>query len=376
MPHSVGDGYRSVGQRMADARAYEEVRELAEQVLQALAAHRLTASPENYRIWYVHLAGEDPALSRALRALIEQEGSLDQLRCVELYERFLVRAAEERTLLRAGQRLSDLAGELAVEVSSLCGETARFGISLEDARAHVDAGPTAERLAAITRGMLDETGRVQAHVDQVETHLHASMAEIDGLRRELQAAWSEARTDGLTGLANRRHFDQALRAAAAQAIEHGTPSCVVIADIDHFKQFNDAHGHAFGDQVLKLVATLLRHNVKGQDLVARYGGEEFAVILPATRLSDAFTLVDRLRDLVSCRQIKLRDRAQSLGRVTMSIGVTEFRPGEPCAEWVARADAALYQAKRDGRNRVVALTAADGPPNSSCSRAASTTVAA
>ena len=153
------------------------------------------------------------------------------------------------------------------------------------------------------------------------------MTEIDGLRQNLQTAWSEARTDGLTGLANRRHFDQALRTAAAQAIEHGTPACVVLADIDHFKQFNDIHGHAFGDQVLKLVAGLLRHNVKGRDLVARYGGEEFAVILPATRLNDAFGLADRLRELVSCRQIKLKDRAQSLGRVTMSIGVSEFARG-------------------------------------------------
>ena len=185
---------------------------------------------------------------------------------------------------------------------------------------------------------------MQAHADQVETRLQASMTEIDGLRQNLQTAWSEARTDGLTGLANRRHFDQALRTAAAQAIEHGTPACVVLADIDHFKQFNDIHGHAFGDQVLKLVAGLLRHNVKGRDLVARYGGEEFAVILPATRLNDAFGLADRLRELVSCRQIKLKDRAQSLGRVTLSIGVSEFRPGESCSAWVASADAALYQA--------------------------------
>ena len=184
------------------------------------------------------------------------------------------------------------------------------------------------------------------------------MAEIDGLRRDLQAAWSEARTDGLTGLANRKHFDQALRLAAAQALEQGIAACLLLADIDHFKQFNDVYGHALGDQVLRLVASLLRHNVKGQDLVARYGGEEFAVILPATRLADAATLADRLRELVASRRVQLKDRGQTLGRVTLSIGVAEFRPGERCADWIARADGALYQAKREGRNRVVA---APGP---------------
>ena len=105
-----------------------------------------------------------------------------------------------------------------------------------------------------------------------------------------------------------------------------------------------------------MVASLLRHNVKGQDLVARYGGEEFAVILPATRLADAATLADRLRELVASRRIQLKDRGQTLGRVTLSIGVAEFRQGERCADWIARADRALYEAKHVGRNRVVSAT--------------------
>ena len=115
-----------------------------------------------------------------------------------------------------------------------------------------------------------------------------------------------------------------------------TSACLLLADIDHFKQFNDVYGHVLGDQVLKLVARLLRHNVKGQDLVARYGGEEFAVILPATRLADAMTLADRLRELVGSRRVQLEGSRPDLGRVTLSIGVTEFRPGESCADWVAR----------------------------------------
>ena len=105
------------------------------------------------------------------------------------------------------------------------------------------------------------------------------------------------------------------------------------------------------------MASLLRHNVKGQDLVARYGGEEFAVILPATRLADAQTLADRLRELVGSRRVQLKDRGQNLGRVTLSIGVTDFRQGESCADWVARSDSALCRAKYNGRNQVVAMPA-------------------
>jgi diguanylate cyclase len=343
---------------MAGERHYLQACERATVVLQALAALELTPSPENYRIWYVHQAGEDPALSHALNALLESGERVTEAHCGEFYERFFVRVAEERTLLRAGQRLNDLASELNREVASFSSETARYGSTLREARDRVSAAPNGERIRQIVRGMVEETIRMQNQAAQVEGSLRARMSEIDGLRRDLQTAWSEARTDGLTGLANRKHFDQALRVAAAQAIEHGAPACLLLADIDHFKNFNDVYGHLLGDQVLKLVANLLRHNVKGQDLVARYGGEEFAVILPATRLIDATTLADRLRELVGSRRVQLKDRGQSLGRVTLSIGVTDFRPGESCADWVARSDTALYAAKHDGRNRVVAAPAA------------------
>jgi diguanylate cyclase len=342
---------------MTSDREHEQAYERAQQVLLELARLGLRPSPENYRIWYVHLSGENAALSRMLEILLDSHDPIDEARCAELYERFFVRAAEERSLLRAGQRLNDLASELTREMSAFSEGTARYGTSLSEARERVGAAPTAERIRAILRGIIDETERMQGQADHVEQHLRASMAEIEGLRRELRAAWSEARTDGLTGLANRKHFDQALRIAAAQALEHGSPACLLLADIDHFKQFNDQFGHALGDQVLKLVAGVLRQNVKGQDLVARYGGEEFAVILPATRLADAYGLADRLRQLVASRQIQLKDSNRSLGRVALSIGISDFRPGEGCADWLARTDEALYEAKRTGRNRVVALAA-------------------
>jgi diguanylate cyclase len=337
---------------MVGERHYVQACGRADAVLSALAQLRLAPTPENFRIWYVHVGGEDAALSRALDQMQAAGDPPDETRCAELYERFFVRVAEERALLAAGKRLNELASELNREVAAFGVETARFGTSLNAAQERVNEAPTGERIRSIVRGMVEETQRMQDQATQVEGNLRASMTEIDGLRRDLQVAWSEARTDGLTGVANRKHFDQALRLAAAQALELDAPACLLLADIDHFKRFNDVYGHVLGDQVLRLVASLLRHNVKGQDLVARYGGEEFAVILPATRLADASTLADRLRELVASRRVQLKDRGQTLGRVTLSIGVAEFRRGECCADWIARADGALYAAKHKGRNRV------------------------
>ncbi|MFO1071596.1 MAG: GGDEF domain-containing protein [Geminicoccaceae bacterium] len=338
---------------MTSERTLQLTRARASEVLHALERSGVTPTPENYRVWYVHLSGELPALSARLRQIVEAGETLGETHFAELHERFFLRAAEERSLLRAGQRLNDLAGELTREVATFSEGTAQYGRTLSEANRDFDDAPNSERIVAIVAGIIAETSRMQERSDHIEGRLRASMSEIDKLRREVHAAWNEARTDGLTGLANRRHFDQAVRAIAAQSIESGLPACLMLADIDHFKQFNDRFGHGLGDQVLKLVAAVLRQNVKGRDVVARYGGEEFAVILPATRLEDGLSLAENLRELVATRQIQLKDSNRSLGRVTLSIGVAAYRPGEPCPDWVERADGALYLAKRGGRNCVI-----------------------
>jgi diguanylate cyclase len=137
------------------------------------------------------------------------------------------------------------------------------------------------------------------------------------------------------------------------AMEVGENLCLVMIDIDHFKRFNDTYGHPMGDQVLRLVARVIADNVKGRDTPARYGGEEFAVILPNTSLADAATVAEQLRRAVSKRRVTRRDTMQDLGSVTMSLGVSQFRPGEQLQHFIDRADAALYQAKRAGRDRVL-----------------------
>ena len=341
---------------MASERQHQVTCERAHAVLAELMALHLSPTPENFRIWYVHLAGQDAALSRALDQIRTAGERLDDSVCADLYERFFVRLDEERALLTAGKRLNDLALELSHEVAAFGDETLRFGTSLHEAQERASHSPTGDRIRSIVRVMVEETQRMQEQASSVEGSLRERIAEIDTLRRDLQVAWSEARTDGLTGVANRKHFDQSLRLAATQALEQASSASLLLADIDHFKQFNDLYGHVIGDQVLRQVGSLLKRNVKGQDLVARYGGEEFGVILPMTRLADAATLADRLREIVASRRVQLRDRGQTLGRVTLSIGVAEFRGGERCADWIARADAALYEAKHQGRNRVVAAT--------------------
>jgi diguanylate cyclase (GGDEF)-like protein len=151
-----------------------------------------------------------------------------------------------------------------------------------------------------------------------------------------------ARTDALTGLPNRRAWDEALERELARASRSRSSVCVALLDLDHFKQFNDLNGHPAGDTHLKEAAALWGSRLRTSDLIARYGGEEFALLLTGTEIAQAQGLVERLRSCVPSGE-------------TVSAGVAEWDGIESGGELLIRADRALYEAKRNGRNRTVAL---------------------
>jgi diguanylate cyclase len=200
--------------------------------------------------------------------------------------------------------------------------------------------------------------RLSAENLRLAARLQRLEAELAGLRRALHRASSEASTDPLTGLANRRAFDHALQTAAT----HGqvSPAQLLLADIDHFKELNDAHGHHFGDAVLRIIGGMLKAGVRRDTLVARLGGDEFALLLPeppgSARDPDGFdtsAIARRLCQRIAERPLIVRGHSERCERITVSIGLAGFQAGDRPADWYARADAALYAAKRDGRNRVV-----------------------
>jgi two-component system cell cycle response regulator len=161
----------------------------------------------------------------------------------------------------------------------------------------------------------------------------------------------QALVDALTGLANRRNLEEALRAELARSARYGDPLAVVLADLDNFKAVNDRYGHAAGDEVLKEFAAALRETVRESDHAGRWGGEEFALILTNTDSDGGARLAERARAAIEARAVELPNG--ELLRVTASFGVAAF-PGEREADrLLAAADAALYAAKGAGKNRVV-----------------------
>lgn len=182
-------------------------------------------------------------------------------------------------------------------------------------------------------------------------------ASLVAITRKLDAANQEliriSSSDGLTGVANRRYFDEALSIEWRRARRHSNSIALLMCDVDYFKLYNDTYGHQAGDECLrKIAAALSRHTERPSDTVARYGGEEFAVILPETSIGGALMVAEKIRHAI--QELNITHASSPTGKVALSIGIASAAPGfdNPPDDLIMAADKALYRAKREGRDRV------------------------
>jgi diguanylate cyclase len=253
--------------------------------------------------------------------------------------------------LPSSERLGELIGALTEGIVGRNGQTLPGTADATPHQPRITIPARAEDLQRLLGASIDENSHLTAHVRRLEAELRRRSLELAKLRGELRGAVHDALTDPLTGLANRRSFDLELGAVGARA-SRSSPAQLVIADIDHFKRVNDVHGHDVGDEVLRIVGEVLHANVRRDGLVARLGGDEFGLLLSEARAHYTARIANRLCELLASRPLVLRGFPDVSERITLSIGVAGWHAGESRAEWYARADAALYEAKRRGRNRV------------------------
>jgi diguanylate cyclase len=336
----------------------ETGRKLGQQVLDRILEASLPATPHNYEIWLNHTCGWHPALSKALAEVAERSnGTWDQRDIEELYDRFFTSRRYNSMVMEAGGRIAlELSGAVAA-LKDAGVATRDFGNTLDKVQVNLTDDLSLERLRGMIGMLTTATREVSEKNRDLSARLVASTQQVESLRNGLLAARAEALTDPLTGVANRKLFDDTMQMRVAEANGTDSKLCLVLGDIDRFKSFNDTWGHQTGDQVIRFVASTLQRFALGDQLVARYGGEEFAVIMPRTTLEAAEEQANAIRRAVEAKRLIRRSTNEELGAVTISMGIAQFVPGESIQSLIERADACLYASKRNGRNRVTVETA-------------------
>jgi diguanylate cyclase len=327
--------------------------EFAEIALGQIKALKQPAHPRYYEVWYHYATGYQPAVNQLINQLLKANGTLTQGDIDAIYERFFSPVRQATEIDNATSRfinqidavmslLGKAADSSVVHATNLAGMNKQLAPTL---------GP--DGIRSIIDKLIHTAREMESSNRTLEQRLKSAKDEIHELHTHLEAVRTESLTDPLTTLANRKHFDVSVAALVAEANQKSEPMTLVLADIDHFKTFNDTFGHLIGDQVLRLVALALKDNVKGRDIAARYGGEEFAVILPETSLRQGTTVGEHIRRAVMGKELMKRSTGENLGRITVSVGVASLHRGEGVASLIERADNCLYAAKRNGRNRVI-----------------------
>ena len=308
-----------------------------------LKDHGLWPSPDNFALVHAFLTDESSPAAQAVRAATADGIRLSQKEADRIKAEIglpvaqAARTGVDPALFAAASHEVD---RFAALVEAQRADAQSYGEDLAAGAEKLESGEGGVPvLVAITKAMAERT-------KTVEQQLTAARDETQQLRAKLAEAGEEARSDPLTGLPNRRAFEEKL----AELERKNARLSLAICDIDHFKRVNDNYGHAVGDRVIKAVAQTLRDNCAGH-MVARIGGEEFVILFPGLEPAAAGQILDEARDVLGARYFKLRETDEPLGKVTFSGGVARGRHPDGTSA-LQRADALLYAAKNGGRNRV------------------------
>jgi diguanylate cyclase len=346
------NGSAAGGSKTPPGGAPDRAQEYAVHALEKIESLGLKPIPQLYELWFRYFQG-DPELKRAIDQMEAQgAGKLDEIACHKLYKRYLSDTARDDAVRKISDQIQQAMAQMAGMLKTAETATSEYSEGLENVSDKISKAESLEDLGRIVTVIAEDTRRMVEKNQALELQLVSSSQQVTELRKNLDNVKKEAMTDGLTGLSNRKAFDRQIRECIEEAQTTKSPLVLLMLDIDHFKTFNDTFGHQVGDQVLRLVARTLTDGVKGRDIAARYGGEEFAIILPETPISAGMKVAEALRKTIENKEVVNRANQQNLGQITLSIGVAEYRLTEDISDFINRADAALYESKRLGRNRV------------------------
>ncbi|MGK0499711.1 MAG: diguanylate cyclase [Oceanicoccus sp.] len=327
-------------------------RRTCNKIFEKLEIHRLAPTPENYRIWYEYDNGNIDELVTEIDRLLSEQMNIDERLCRQIYKTYLYTNNQQQADMTF-LAMNDLLKIVISLLGDMDSSTSQFCNALTRCIERLDADPGALEVKNIIETVSQEAKNVREATVNINQNLSSLTEEIDALRDKVERLGHESITDNLTQLMNRRGFDDSIIAIVDKAKEEHSNVTLLMADVDNFKRINDGFGHLTGDKVLRFISTVIRKTVRNSDVVARYGGEEFAVILPCTSLKTGMHVAEKIRKAIGERELSVGSGQQKIGRISISIGISQYLFNEPLNTFIQRTDKLMYQAKSSGRNQVI-----------------------
>jgi diguanylate cyclase len=326
---------------------------LAASVISELESLALPPTPHVFAVWYAHVAGHDPALSAAIRSRQTLGQALTADVIEELHQAHIQNAPSAKLAEQSSRAVVMEIDAIVDLIRTSLGSTSDYSQKLSSLLGDMVTANDPTALKEIVATLVKSTDEARSMNETLEKGLRNARKEVDDLRKVLEDTRLETLQDALTGISNRKHFEQAIHAAVESASRSRRPFSLLMIDIDFFKKFNDTFGHLTGDKVLRVVAQTLRERFPTRATVARFGGEEFAVILPDADLMAGWVGAEAARQSMQARELVKRSTGEKMGRISISIGVGTWKRNDSAVTLVGRADQALMLAKANGRNRTV-----------------------
>jgi diguanylate cyclase len=320
--------------------------------LNLMTNYEVVPTPKNYHLWYSHTSQSDLNLSKVIESMVAKKITFSEEINEKLYEKFFSTEKELKTIVETGATFQKELAKIVAVLKSAGDDTSQHTEALLEQMNLLTEFEGANELKDIIKVVINDTNKMKEQSQKLETKLEQSTFKIESLQTNLESSRIESRTDALTNIGNRKYFEEQIVKYVTNHKKLGHDLCLILCDIDFFKKFNDSFGHQIGDQVLKVVAHVIKKELGELGAAARYGGEEFAILLPKAKLGEAIVLAEKIRKVISERTIKNKNTGAYFGRITMSFGVASMNNLSSADLLVQRSDSALYLAKCNGRNMV------------------------
>jgi len=309
--------------------------------------------PKNYALWYTYVSNQNPELSKELDSVLAAQNRFTGFHADSLIDKHL-QSPEQEQAMSLNERAENFAHSISESIGFTQENAQKFEQAMDLCHEELNGMDSdliaTDKISDFVGDLISKSLQMRDNAKGFGESLQSAQDEIKQLRHKLESSRQEALRDALTGALNRRAFNEGIEQLISDKKDG---SALILCDIDHFKKFNDTHGHLLGDQVLKVVASRLSKFGTVNALAYRYGGEEFAILVQEGGVKAAAKLAEQLRLNIERLVIKDKKSQQQVAKITCSFGVVEYQSDINSFNWIELADQRLYKAKDAGRNQVI-----------------------